>query len=332
MDELLINLIENKDLNDNTLVLLFVYIYNNNIKTTNQLITSLLNSYTEQSKDNGYLYCIHNEIYKHYGENVYKLGCAKNVRKRLNGYTTYYLEPSEIKHESNIIKCNFIAESILFSKLQQYRIKANREFFNCNLEIIKKTIDEVEQEIKDNSIINLIGKYNLNINKLYIFNEFSKDIVIKYKNQFSKILIDDTAKIEIKKQPITNKSKYLEIFKADDITKLQFNELSKHKLDDMTLEQKIKLEKYIMTYSYNTAKREEKYGYNVPKQEEIFNIKYIKDNYANINKTITSHFLIGNCNILRNNKEWYDKKNMIIEVILGLGFILPNVGWESPEL
>ena len=31
----------------------------------------------------GYLYCIHNKCYKIYGENIYKIGKAQNITKRV---------------------------------------------------------------------------------------------------------------------------------------------------------------------------------------------------------------------------------------------------------
>lgn len=89
----------------------------------------------------GHLYCMHNIVYVHNGVTYYKLGNSKNVIKRLNGYTTSYLEPSVIMFISEKLRNKFLGEKILFEKLKDYRIVQNREFFKCDIELIKKEIE-----------------------------------------------------------------------------------------------------------------------------------------------------------------------------------------------
>lgn len=116
----------------------------------------------------GYLYCIYNKMYDTYGNNIYKLGNMKN-KSRMNGYVTSYIDPVEIKLISNKIVDKIIGEKILFDILSQYRIKPNREFFNCELSMIQKAINEVEIIMKKESIDNLRDMY-LPISKEQVIN------------------------------------------------------------------------------------------------------------------------------------------------------------------
>ena len=116
----------------------------------------------------GFLYCFHNEIYKYYGVNVYKLGCSNNIKRRINAYCTPYIEETTIIHTTNKIRNKFLAELILFEKLSIYRMNKNREFFKCDPDIIKKTMNDVEEmfnNYSDDEIYALplfINKLNMN--------------------------------------------------------------------------------------------------------------------------------------------------------------------------
>lgn len=96
----------------------------------------------------GYLYCLFNEMYKYYGDNVKKCGNSENPEKRTLQYTTGYIEPCKIIKisEKYIDKC--FAETLLFYYLKEYRIKNNREFFNCNDEIINEAFEQVDEFFK----------------------------------------------------------------------------------------------------------------------------------------------------------------------------------------
>lgn len=50
------------------------------IKTALDLFNNLTKAYIDLNYVSGYIYCIHNEMY---GDNIYKIGCSKNVNKRL---------------------------------------------------------------------------------------------------------------------------------------------------------------------------------------------------------------------------------------------------------
>ena len=48
----------------------------------------------EELKIQGWIYCLYNPCFKSYGSSVYKLGRTKNLKQRLNQYTTSYVDPS----------------------------------------------------------------------------------------------------------------------------------------------------------------------------------------------------------------------------------------------
>ena len=107
----------------------------------------------------GYLYCLFNVMFLYHGDDVYKLGCCMDIETRLKGYITPYMYSPEIKYMSEKIEDMLLAETILFKKLEKYRIMQNREFFKCKLEIIIKTIKEVEIIMKNTSLNSLKNDY-----------------------------------------------------------------------------------------------------------------------------------------------------------------------------
>ena len=67
-------------------------ISSNNMDNTNIIIDEMVDKiYNERYNNEGYIYCIYNEIYQYCGENVYKFGMSKDVKQRLCGYTTPYI-------------------------------------------------------------------------------------------------------------------------------------------------------------------------------------------------------------------------------------------------
>jgi hypothetical protein len=96
--------------------------------------------------NNGYIYIFSNELFD---DDVYKIGKSKNVYKRLNSYTTSYIEPLKIEYISDICKHYTAVEHEVHLRLKRYRIKSNREFFKIKLEtaieIIMNTINELDK-------------------------------------------------------------------------------------------------------------------------------------------------------------------------------------------
>lgn len=145
---------------------LLIHIYDSKITTATQLFDSLLQKYLDIDNSNGLLYCISHYTYKLDGDNVYKLGRAKDIDKRLGNYITYYIKPVTLEYNSPSIPYHDIAESILFDKLREFRVVPNREFFDCQLDIIKKSIDDITQEFKTSKIVDIVKKYKTSSPKI----------------------------------------------------------------------------------------------------------------------------------------------------------------------
>ena len=133
----------------------------------NQIIDDIMFHFKEKILDDlkiengksGYLYCLWNEVYKYYGDNVYKLGMTNNLKKRTMGYTTSYIQPSQIIYSTKKVHNYRLAEGLLFIFLKNYRIDAKREFFNCSIDIIKSNFDKIEIIFDNNNKNDIIKKW-----------------------------------------------------------------------------------------------------------------------------------------------------------------------------
>lgn len=96
------------------------------------------------SSNQGYLYCLYNSVFSKYGEHVYKLGRTNHLETRLKHYTTSYIEPSKFLYTTNLLSDSIKCERILFFLLRKYRVRAQREFFNLELNVIIETIQKIE--------------------------------------------------------------------------------------------------------------------------------------------------------------------------------------------
>jgi hypothetical protein len=125
----------------------------------------------------GVLYCLHNIIYNYYGTNVFKLGKTYSVKIREDAYSTYYPELSTIMYESKQLRNLKLAESFLFAELYEYRLKYDREFFNCPLEIIKEKINHVtslfDNFTDDDILLKLQQKQQKNLKEHIIIHDKS---------------------------------------------------------------------------------------------------------------------------------------------------------------
>ena len=92
----------------------------------------------------GYIYIFSNGEFK---SDVYKIGKARNVFKRMDAFTTAYVEPLKIEFISD--KCNnySVVEHEVQLRLKRYRVKTNREFFNVCLKTAIKMIENVIEEL-----------------------------------------------------------------------------------------------------------------------------------------------------------------------------------------
>jgi hypothetical protein len=95
----------------------------------------------------GYLYCLYNDAFERFKkspeEEVYKLGRTCNVANRLASYSTYYVQPSKMLYTSSKFKDCIKAERVLFYILRNYRVSEKREFFKCELTLVKETFDRM---------------------------------------------------------------------------------------------------------------------------------------------------------------------------------------------
>jgi hypothetical protein len=97
----------------------------------------------------GYLYCLYNDAFERFKkdqeEEVYKLGRTCNVENRLASYSTYYIQPSKMLYVSQKFKDCIKAERVLFYILRNYRVSNKREFFKCELDLVKETFDRMSE-------------------------------------------------------------------------------------------------------------------------------------------------------------------------------------------
>jgi hypothetical protein len=97
----------------------------------------------------GYIYVIHNEMYKYYGDDVYKIGKARHIENRLKSYITGYIEPTSLLYSSIRCKNYSVCEREVHKRLQKFRMRQNREFFQVNINIVIEVIDLVVLELND---------------------------------------------------------------------------------------------------------------------------------------------------------------------------------------
>ena len=100
----------------------------------------------------GYIYILFNEMFNFYGTDVFKIGKAMDVGKRMNGYTTSYIKPVEIKFMSEKCINHSLAEQIIFDRLLNFRMKLNRDFFKGDLSVFIQIIEDVINRINTLSI------------------------------------------------------------------------------------------------------------------------------------------------------------------------------------
>ena len=94
-----------------------------------------------------FLYILHNPAFLYHGPNVYKVGYSKNPTDRAKkGNMSMLLEDSIIVHEIQVAaRC---AEAMLFKVMAEYRMRKDREFFNCPIEKIKEFMEIVRQRVE----------------------------------------------------------------------------------------------------------------------------------------------------------------------------------------
>lgn len=176
--------------NDETNELIYIDLLSEQIKIL------LLSQYYKNNYKKGYIYCMYNTFFENsvYGQNLYKLGCTKNIIKRTKPYTTSYIDDVEIKLKMNIDSYK-IAEDILFYKLKKYRVKKTREFFTVKIDYVNEIFLEIKILFEKNDVALFVFNNNIIRPKdLEIVTKFIDMIVNQIEKQKNDIIDvnDDT--------------------------------------------------------------------------------------------------------------------------------------------
>ena len=102
--------------------------------------------------DKGYIYIIHNEMYKLYGNDVYKIGKTNDIHNRINAYTTSYIKPVEIICLSEECINYTLAEKYIFYELREFRLVPNREFFKVPRQTLIEVLESVVSRVNNGTI------------------------------------------------------------------------------------------------------------------------------------------------------------------------------------
>ena len=146
----------------------------------------------EQSQQNkpGYIYLFTNEMFQWYGENIYKIGKAQHILHRLKSYTTGYIDPLTLVFSSMLCKNYSVCEKEIHNRLNKYRMRTNRDFFQVAIqvaiEVIETTVNELN-ELDDEALfmyhddIKIATRTNVHLREpdvqnidINVFNEYVK--------------------------------------------------------------------------------------------------------------------------------------------------------------
>ncbi|AYV76839.1 MAG: hypothetical protein Barrevirus1_61 [Barrevirus sp.] len=301
----LLTAINKQQFNSKNLSLLLIYIYENDIKSRSELISQLTKHHLEIHTKIGQIYAIYNEMFDKYGENILKLGFTTNLQKRLKAYVTCYFKPCILKYESVKISYPSIAESVLFVCLSKQRLANNREFFDCDINIVKSTMTTIIKEFETLDIMDIINKYSIEMATVKELKSNILKLLDNYEDKLKDLIKDDISRST--GSSIINT--YEKIIESADITDEQFAKFSLKTLDELDNSQKYEIEKYTIKKMHNINTID----------TEILNSKY-KETQTHL----TINYFKGISHILRNSKEWILKKQMIDDVIKKLGFT--NIG------
>lgn len=125
---------------------------------------------TEQFPNGALVYIVD---YTDEQENMYRLGKSDDMDKRKKIYNTHTIYKKKVVI-SQEVKCPLQYETCLKSMLYQYRIKDKKDFYECNIQIIKKAFANCDKSLK---CMNQKGggQYDDNNNNI-IFEIFNKQI------------------------------------------------------------------------------------------------------------------------------------------------------------
>ena len=137
------------------------YLRDNNITNFLEWFNFLLTRYLAVNYKYGQIYCVSNVALKIDGDDVYQICFTENLNQDLKFFTELYIDPMEIVHVSEKMRHHELVFLAIIKQLSNYNLNNMRNFYKCDKEIIKSTIDSTIIEFGSTSIIDLIKKYNI---------------------------------------------------------------------------------------------------------------------------------------------------------------------------
>ena len=147
------------------------------LKIENEAAVKKLSRYVYQPVDKIYILeeLSLDETCSETGEPYYKIGKAKDIKKRRGSYQTGRIKKVNFLYEKKCIDCNFI-ESMIKRILRGYEYEAGREIYGVKLSCLKEIINSCC------NFLELMIKYNqdvLSCNPTVILPEFKYDKIVK---------------------------------------------------------------------------------------------------------------------------------------------------------
>lgn len=257
----------------------------------------------------GYLYCISNSIHQVYSTNIYKLGNTINMVDRTKSYNTSYFEKINI-HLLLEVPFKFMFETMMFIKLNGYRVKIKREFFT-NYKSIETEFLKIKELIENNDPITSIEKYYNYVINSKIFFRITEKITLNKKLEYNlkpKNYLDNYKKKIKNHIPNDKKNGYLlhldipeisygfnnevQVFSVLSNMTTEFTEfIGDVKIKNMIQIYDVKLAKHLLYDILNNTHIKNKYFMcSNEKAEEVVNkMKYYYDNYTCVEKIIKAY-------------------------------------------
>jgi hypothetical protein len=253
---------------------------------------------------NGYLYCISNSIHKVYSIEIYKLGNTMNVLERMNNYNNSYFDKIKI-HLLIKVSYKFMFETLLLLKLNDCRIKKEKEFFT-NYDLIENEFREIKEILNNNDSLTSIEKYYEYVmnNKTYFritkkirlvnkieYNLETKNSLDNYKNKLKNHIPNDKNNGYLLHLDIPeishNFNSQIQVFTILSNVTTEFTEfVGNTKIKNKILIYDVKFAKYLLYDMLNNSNIKNKYFLcSDEKALEVVNeIIFYYDNYSCVEK------------------------------------------------
>lgn len=257
----------------------------------------------------GYIYCISNSIHKVYSIDIYKLGNTMNIIHRIKNYNNEYFEKVNI-HLLLEVPYKFMFETMLFIKLNEYRVKKKKEFFT-NYKSIETEFAKIKELIDSNDPITSIEKYykyvtnsktfysmteKITLNKKLEYNLEPKNYLDNYKNKIKKHMPNDKKNGYLLHLDIPEIShgfnNKVQVFLVLSNITTDFTEfMGDVKIKNMIPIYDVKFAKHLLHSILNNTHIKNKYFMCTDeKAGEVMNkIKYYYDNYSCVDKIIKAY-------------------------------------------